>query len=518
MKNNDKMKINNFGIELSSNLFFEAVEQSSVAISITDDHANILYANKSFKQITGYDPGELIGKNESILSDKTTPRIVYETLWGRLSQQKPWSGILVNRRKDRTRYLAELTIAPVLDETGNTSHYLGMHRDVTEIHRLQQESVNQQALIESVVDSTPVITAVMDKAGNIILSNRAYKSLQTDMEGMEPSEAIFTALNESVESLFNKYADDEKAIKDLEISFDPGSTGTTRWFSCSGNWFRSRDSSADNFFEARKDPYLLLVASEITGQKRQQEEIRMNALRAVMAEEDLVHNARETLSGAVYKLQEPLNMIAAALEVAKRRTNGEDHLLKCLQDALQAGHLAISTLQDSMPSDNKAGYTHLNINLLIREVLSLLTETMLAKGITVEWKPESVLPNIFGNESKLRNMLKQLIDNAIDAVATKGNRKREIIIKSYQDSPDLVTLVIEDSGPGIPEEIKTKIFEPFFSTKSIHSIKSGMGLSIVQSIINDHSGFFNLENKSNGGCVVTVCLPVTKYQAKSLEV
>lgn len=514
MNNNDKIKVKNLGISLSSNLFFEAVEQSSVAISITDDHANILYANKSFKQITGYEPTELIGKNESILSDKTTPRIVYETLWGRLSQKKPWSGILVNRRKDQSTYLAELTIAPVLDEDGLTSHYLGMHRDVTEIHRLQQETVNQQALIESVVDANPVITVVMDKQGKIILSNQAYKSLRTDMDGIEPSDAFLGALNETVDSLFGKFADEERAIKDVEVSFDPGVKGTVRWFSCSGSWFRSRDSSAANFFEARKDPYLLLVANEITVQKRQQEEIRMNALRAMVAEEDLIHNTRETLSGAVYKLQEPLNMIAAALEVAKRRTNGEDHLLKCLQDALQAGHLAMSTLQESMPQESGDIQVHLNINQLLRDVLGLLTNTLLAKGIIVQWDPEGVLPNVFGNESRLRNMLKQLIDNAIDAVSTKGNRQREIKIHSHQESPDIINLVIEDSGPGISEEIKTKVFEPFFTTKNINSKSSGMGLSIVQSIVNDHNGFFSLDNKSTGGCVATVRLPIAKFQAK----
>jgi len=512
VKSEDKINLDNAGISLDSRIFFEAVQQSSVAISITDNKANILYANKSFKQITGYEPQDVIGKNESLLSDKTTPRIVYETLWGRLSQKKSWSGILVNRRKDETRYLAELTIAPVLNDDGNIIHYLGMHRDVTEIHRLRQEAINQQAMVESVVDSTPVVTVVLNNKGEVIFSNQAYKTLKADMVDKEPADLLLGALDETVNELFSHASTKGRLFRDMEISFDPGGKGFLRWFSCSGSWFRSRDSSADNFFEARKDPYLLLVANEITGQKRHLEEIRMNALRAIMAEDDLIHNTRETLSGAVYKLQEPLNMIAAALEVAKRRTTGEDHLLTCLQDALQAGQKAMSSLQASMPEDSSELKIYVNTNQLIREVLELETNNLLSKGIVVDWNPESVLPNIFGQESRLRNMLKQLLKNSIDAVSVKGHKKREIKITSKQESSKFISIIIEDSGIGIPEKLKTKVFEPFFSTKTTNSLNTGMGLSIVQSTVNEHDGFFSLENKPAGGCVATLRFPVAKFQ------
>ncbi|MEJ2646161.1 MAG: PAS domain-containing protein, partial [Gammaproteobacteria bacterium] len=130
---------------LPPRLFYEVVEQSAVAISITDTDANILYANRAFARVTGYPLNDVVGKNESVLSDKVTPPIVYETMWGRLLQQKPWSGVLVNRRKNGERYLAELTIAPVLDAGHRTSHYLGMHRDVTEMHGLENQVRNQKA-------------------------------------------------------------------------------------------------------------------------------------------------------------------------------------------------------------------------------------------------------------------------------------------------------------------------------------------------------------------------------------
>ena len=98
------------GEALPSHLFRKAVEQAALAISITDARANILYANGAFQRITGYGQDEILGHNESILSYRVTPKLVYETLWAQIQRQRPWNGLLVNKRKDGNRYLAELTI------------------------------------------------------------------------------------------------------------------------------------------------------------------------------------------------------------------------------------------------------------------------------------------------------------------------------------------------------------------------------------------------------------------------
>ena len=97
-------------------LFVETVEQAPVAISITDDRANILYVNQAFSRVTGYAPEECIGHNESMLSDKKTPKAVYEELWNRLQAQQSWHGCLLNRHKNGRRYLADLTVAPIMND------------------------------------------------------------------------------------------------------------------------------------------------------------------------------------------------------------------------------------------------------------------------------------------------------------------------------------------------------------------------------------------------------------------
>ena len=69
-------------------LFVEAVEQAPMAISITDKKANILYVNEAFSKVTGYQSTDILGENQSKLSDKTTPRHVYHDLWHTISARK----------------------------------------------------------------------------------------------------------------------------------------------------------------------------------------------------------------------------------------------------------------------------------------------------------------------------------------------------------------------------------------------------------------------------------------------
>lgn len=162
---------------LPFSLFVKAVEQAPIAISITDKKANILYINDAFTSVTGYKAAEILGANESKLSDKCTPRQVYYDLWYTISRKKIWHGQLVNRKKMGQRYLADLTIAPMLDERGAISHFIGMHRDITQDHNAEQQLANQKQLIESVINASPVAMAVLDENKRVVLDNQMYKML-----------------------------------------------------------------------------------------------------------------------------------------------------------------------------------------------------------------------------------------------------------------------------------------------------------------------------------------------------
>ncbi|MBW8458725.1 MAG: nitrogen fixation negative regulator NifL [Thiobacillus sp.] len=490
-----------------SQVFRQVVEQAALAISITDADARILYANPTFERVTGYSQAEVTGHNESILSYRVTPKIVYETLWAQLKRQRPWNGMLVNRRRDGSRYLADLTISPVVDENGNTTHYLGMHRDVTEVHRLERQVQNHKALIESVVDAAQVAIVLLDEDERVLLDNHAYKKLIGEL-GQEPAATLMAALRAQIGPGFDTLRANRRGLSNRELLIEqPGRA--PRWFACSISWFEEQDVSADAFYEPARRHYLLLTIQDISELKRQQEAIRINGLHALMAEQERIQGLREALAGAVYQLEGPLNLLAAAVKLLDRRkeADGDAALAAALDDAVRQGREALDTLRASIPDDAGEQAQSVDLNTVLRDLLKLATPRLLAAGIVVDWQPAALLPPIAGRPTQLCTLFKQLIDNAVEALTEARGGPRELRVATLA-AADHVEVVVEDSGPGVPEEWRFKVFQPFFTTKGADQHHLGMGLAIAQEVVARHGGTLDVDPAHRAGCRMRVQLPI----------
>ncbi|EWC39149.1 nitrogen fixation negative regulator NifL [Stutzerimonas stutzeri] len=495
--------------ELTPEVFRQAVEHAPIAISITDLKANILYANRAFSSITGYDSGEVIGKNESVLSNGTTPRLVYQALWSRLAQKKAWSGMLVNRRKDDSCYLAELTVAPVLDEHEQTIHYLGMHRDSSDQHKLEQRVSNQRLIIEAVVDSVPAAIVVLDHALRIRLSNPSFNRLAAELGDQTTPDQLVSLLQDNLGAALGALKAHGQAFTGKEVAFDLGGS-TPRWLSCHGRAILIEGERADDFFDPGEENYLLLTLNDITGLRQQQQASQLNALKVLMAEEELLDGMRETFNGAIHRLQGPVNLISAALRMLERRLGdsaASDPVLSAMREASQAGMDALESLSGSIPQRQVGSCVPVNVNQLIREVVSLLTDQLLAQGIVVDWQPALRLPWVMGAEGRLRSMIKQLLENAIEAMSQNQDNPRTLSIVTRVQGQRVVRLEIADSGPGIAPELALKVFEPFFSTKPLHKAGRGMGLAMVQEAVSEHAGTVHIDASYEQGCKIVVELP-----------
>ena len=495
---------------LPPRVFFQAVEQSPVAISITDTKANIIYANRAFEQLTGYGQSELIGKNQSILSYKVTPIEVYQDLWGNLLKQKPWNGVLINKRKDGKRYLADLTVAPVLGMESKTSYYLAMHRDVTEVHGLEQQVKNQKVLIESVVDLAPVFIALLNTKGEILLSNQFYDDLAKTLEDEHPERRILTALDEYVDvdlksagqsarNFTNNFTNKEIRLKNREEVI---------WLSCSGVWVDESVFNADEYFDQSRSYCLLLVASDVTQLKQQQEQVRANAMRAMMAEQHLTYGMREALQGAIFQLQGPMNMLSATLAIAQRRDeNLDEPLHQALTEVMRTGETVIENLSNALPQEIVEASIPVNMNEVLRECLSICTKELLSQGVQIDLQLSPKLPSIQGRPNQLCSMLKQLIDNAVQAMS--DSERRDLRISTYTNDHSVV-VSLRDTGVGIDETQRFKIFEPFFSGWQQKGHHSGMGLIIAQEVARSHGGNieFVQEHKQRQGSLVRLTLPL----------
>jgi nitrogen fixation negative regulator NifL len=478
--------------------FRQTVDQADLAISITDTRANILFANEAFSRVTGYGVDEIIGKNESVLSNHTTPPELYQAMWSSLAARRPWSGRLLNRRKDGTLYLAELLITPVVGSGKETTHYLGMHRDVTELHRLECQVRNQKQLIESVVDAAPIAFALLDTTGRVVLDNQEYKKLVTDLRLSEPAHTLLDSLCPNWRQTLPGQIE-QCVFGNRETRIDRAGS-RPRWLSVTTSAIAMHSDRADSYFCTTGQPGLLLVIADITSLREEQERRRATTLQAVLAEEERTAAIREGLSAALFRLEEPLNIMSSAINVLTRRDPASAGVLR---DALAASREHLDTLRQVIPQSPQEIVVSVNLNEILRDVLEICTPRLLTAGIVVDWQPAATLPNLPGRPLQLRMLFKALVDNAIEAMNVKGWRSRELVIRSAVDG-DRIVISVADSGPGIPPDWRLKAFEPFFTAKNGSGKHIGTGLSRAQQVVADHGGIIDLDESPSGGCAVIV--------------
>jgi predicted CoA-binding protein len=131
----------------------------------------------------------------------------------------------------------------------------------------------------------------------------------------------------------------------------------------------------------------------------------------------------------------------------------------------------------------------------------IMLRNKLRKGVLVRREFAEDIPHVQAYGSELNQVWTNLIDNAIDAMDANG----EIIIRTRRQG-DWVFVEIEDNGPGIPEEVKEKIFSPFFTTKPVGK-GTGLGLNISYNIIQKHGGEIKVFSKP-GKTRFQICLPI----------
>lgn len=111
--------------------------------------------------------------------------------------------------------------------------------------------------------------------------------------------------------------------------------------------------------------------------------------------------------------------------------------------------------------------------------------------------------SVYAIKGQLHQVFINLITNACHALPTDGG---EIVLRTYFDENELVHVIVEDNGSGIPESARRKIFEPFFSTKG-EGQGTGLGLSIVRNIVDQHGGAIDVRARDGGGTVFEIRLP-----------
>jgi signal transduction histidine kinase len=255
-------------------------------------------------------------------------------------------------------------------------------------------------------------------------------------------------------------------------------------------------------------PELLATVEQAMRQVRLQGEKRELSRRAQVAEK--LAAVGTMTAGLSHEIRNPLNAAALQLSVLERRVrklpaDQQPALMEPLalvrDEIRRLDHVLEDFLQFARPVQLVT--RPLDLGALVKAVADLYAADAARRQVSVDLDCSPV-PAVQGDEGRLRQVLVNLTLNALDATPAGGRIR--FSCRHLADDHQ-VELILEDSGPGVPEAILPRIFEPFFTTKTSGS---GLGLPIVHAIVTQHGGVIRAENGPSGGARMVVRLPASR--------
>jgi signal transduction histidine kinase len=242
---------------------------------------------------------------------------------------------------------------------------------------------------------------------------------------------------------------------------------------------------------------------------RRQAEVEQARLQDQLRHADRLATIGKLAAGVAHELNEPLTGILGFAELLKELPGmppqAASDLGRIESSALHAREVVRKLLLFARQITPKQG--KVCVNRLVQEVVGFFQARLRQQGIKVQTQFDGALPDILADESQVRQIIMNLCINAIHAMEEGG-----ILTIATQARAEEVVLSLRDTGPGIPEDIKDKIFLPFFTTKDV-DVGTGLGLSVVHGIVKSHRGRIKVVSEAGRGAEFKVYLPVKREQS-----
>jgi anti-sigma regulatory factor (Ser/Thr protein kinase) len=155
-----------------------------------------------------------------------------------------------------------------------------------------------------------------------------------------------------------------------------------------------------------------------------------------------------------------------------------------------------------------------NMNDLVNQSLATHQTDIQSAGVELELSLDPMLPDTLVDSDQVVQVLNNLVNNALYAMANHAVPGRLTLLTRRHGTS--LRIVVQDNGPGVPEDLVERIFEPFFTTKPVGS-GIGLGLSIGHSVLSDHGGQFGYENAPEGGARFIMEFPLLETEQQVIE-
>ena len=212
-------------------------------------------------------------------------------------------------------------------------------------------------------------------------------------------------------------------------------------------------------------------------------------------------------AGLAHEIRNPLGVIKGSAETLGKKLPTEDPVARELAGYISSevnrlNSLVSRFLSFAKPLELKKQPE--DIPLIVERAIKAAQEQWPDSGVDVEREYTKDLPQVHVDAELTEQVFKNLVFNAFEAMEADGGMLKVEITNEYSDGRRGVEVAFSDSGPGVPQELREQIFNPFFTTKS-NGV--GLGLSIVSKIVDDHGGWIRVEPGAGKGACFRVFLP-----------
>jgi two-component system NtrC family sensor kinase len=401
-------------------------------------------------------------------------------------------------KNGKTRYDV-ITITPIVDEKGDVVQILEASRDVTDRIRLEEEVRKSNIFFQNVIKSTVDGIVVVDTKGNVLIFNEGMESLTgyTAEEIMNRGHlSTFYDIDTARENMKKMRSDQHGPPGKLNPT---SMTITTKegeelpiTLSASIITVGGKEIGSVGVFRDMR---------EILKMRKDLEEAHLQ-----LVQSEKIASVGRMAAGVAHEINNPLSGILIFAELLKEGLEkfpklGED-AQEIIDQTLRCKKIVAELLEFSRQSIGKV--ISFNLNELIDKSLNLLINQALFQNIEVNKNLDQDLPEMIGDLGQIQQVITNLVINAADAMDGKGRLDIEATFDPHKNQ---FVITITDTGPGIPEEFRGKIFDIFFTTKPVGK-GTGLGLSISQNIIRLHGGNILVDSPRREGTRFIIELPL----------
>jgi len=375
------------------------------------------------------------------------------------------------------RYI-EISASPVHGNDGVVEYMIETLTDVTDKVRLEQIQVQQEKLT-GIIELASAVSHELNTPMFTVLGNAQLLGRQIKPD--TPGEAELNAIIRNVKKMSHLT---RKMVHITEY--------TTKDY-----------VDGEKLFD-------IAGASEPEGEEwdhwqmeRAQREERWLSLEKMAAMGQLTASVAHELNNAINIV---LGYSQLLLREAEEGSQREDDLKKIEKNAKQCQRIVSGLLDYTRSMVRKKEFQDINKHL--EDVLKLVAHRMALDNIEIAHDFSPDLKSVLMDPDEMKQVYLNLLNNAADAIKQNGR----ILVKTEFDPAHRDILIsFSDSGPGIPNDVMAKLFTPFFTTKE-DGAGTGLGLNVSQDIIHKHGGTLEAENRSEGGALFLIRLPVD-YEA-----